>query len=218
MQIDDNEVSFDRTNAFQLFAAFTGDLERTAHALNISPVALLRVADAEGWMRKLEPIIALKKSNKPGDVERGINRALNYVQAFRMRIFIERVINRLTGFSPEELDEYIFTAHEDKTGDKYSKLTTRAIADLTSALEKAHSLTYLALGDTTGDRNRRQEQATDDGSVGQLHMAIASAMAREGASTTPRSLLFDAQLSAADEAAKREAGKPEPSRYNSDDH
>src|SRR6185503_1658411 len=131
MTTDDNEVSFDRANAFQLYAVFTGDLERTAHALNISPVALLKVADSEGWQRKLEPIIALKKSNKPGDIERGINRALNFVQCHRMRLFLERVITKLTGFSEDDLNEYIFNAHADKTGEKYAKLTTRAIADLT---------------------------------------------------------------------------------------
>src|SRR5687767_8586436 len=202
MQTDLNEVSFDRANAFMLYATFTGDLERTAHAPNISPVSLLRVADEEQWNKKLESIITLKKSTRPGDFERGVNRALNYVQALRMKMFIERVITKLTGFTDAELEEYIFTDKADKEGSKAAKLTTRAIADLTSAMEKAQSLTYLALNDTAQDRNRRQEQSDATSSAGDLHVAIAKAMAEAGSTSTPRALLFDAQLSAAADAKR----------------
>jgi len=212
------EVSFDRENAFLLYATFCGDVERTAHALNVSPVAILRCADDEGWNKRLETIIALKKSHRPGDIERAINRALNFVQSHRMRLFIERVINKITGFTAEELDEYLFTASEAKTGEKYSKLTTRAIADLTSALEKTHALTYLALNDTAQDRGRRKEQTDDGSGVGELHVQIAKAMAENAASTSPRALLFDAQLVAAQEAKKREEARPGGSPYDSEEH
>jgi len=43
-------------------------------------------------------------------------------------------------------------------------------------------------------------------------------MAREGASTSPRALLLDAQLIAAEDARKREASRPAGNGYDSDEH
>ena len=58
-------IEIDRENAFLLYATFCGDIERTAHALNVPAVAVLKVADEEGWQTRLGPIIALKKSTRP---------------------------------------------------------------------------------------------------------------------------------------------------------
>jgi hypothetical protein len=196
---------FDREQAFLLYATFTGDAERTAHCLGVQPIDVLRIADDEGWNLRLQSIIALKKSNRPGDIERALNRAQNFVQAFRMRVFIERVLNKLTGLSSEQLDEYVFASQKDKKGDISKKLTTRAIADLTSALEKCHALTYLALNDTVQDRTRRKEQAASDddsSAAGELNVQIANAMGKLKASASPRALMFDAQLAIANEKAK----------------
>jgi len=218
MQDNSNNETFDRAQAFLLYTTFTADVERTAHALGVSPVSILRVADAEGWNAKLQNIIALSKSQRPGDFERAVNRALNFTQCHRTRLFLERVLTKLTGFTDEELTHYIFSAHADKTGEKYSKLTTRAVADLTSALEKCHAMSYLALGDTAQDRNRRQEQTDDGASVGVLHIQIAKAMSEAGASTTPRGLLLDAQLEQAASAKARAERQPEGNPNDNDDH
>lgn len=217
-------VSFDRENAFLLYATFVGDCEKTAAALGIRPVDVLRAADEEGWAGKLGKIIELKKSSKPGDMERAINRALNYVQAYRMRAFLARVVQKVTGLSNEEMEDYIFTEAitTDKDGQsiKYKKLATRSLADLTTALEKCHALTYLALNDTVQDRTRRKEQVGgDDGAaMGDMHSKIAEAMASVGASNTPRAQLLDMQIQQA-ELIKEEARKQaieHPS--NNDDH
>jgi len=185
-----------REDAFQLFALFAGDCERTAHALGVRPVDVLRMAEAEGWLDKLAPILALKKSTRPGDLERGLNRATNFVQAHRMRMFVSRVLNRLCGMSADEFESYLMTA-PGKKGETEKKLSTRAIADLASALEKCQSMTYLALSDTAQDRSKRDEN--DDGEVAamDIHAKIAKAMSEVKVSTTPRALLFDEQLSAA---------------------
>lgn len=187
------EVIFDRATAFQLFALFMGDIERTAHALNVRPVDVLKVADDEGWLDKLKPIIALKKSSRPGDVERAMNRALNFVQAHQMRIIIDRVARRLFNMSVAELDDYIFTVAETKDG-VARKLNTRALADLASAAEKAQALSYMALNDTTQERVKRKSAEDLEESASDIHQQIAKAMQAVGASTSPRAALFDAQL------------------------
>ena len=96
---DAQEVVFDREQAFLLYATFCGDLEKTAHALNVRPVEVLRMVDEEGWNERLKAILELKKSGRPGDIERAINRALNFVMAHKFRLFLERVLFRLTGMA-----------------------------------------------------------------------------------------------------------------------
>lgn len=215
-----SEEHIDRKNAFLLYATFCGDVERTGHAIGVSPMVVLRVADEEGWAEKLKSIIDLKKSHRPGDIERGINRALNFVQAFRMRLFLERVVTKLSGLTEAEMDEYIFAEGEvKKNEDKvtFKKLTTRALADLTSAIEKCHALTYLALNDTVQDRTRRKEQAEDtENAAGELHVAIAKAMAAAGDSNSPRAQLFDAQLKLAEQKQIQVAAAESP--HDNDDH
>jgi hypothetical protein len=211
------QLSIDREQAFLLFATFTGDIARTAHALDVPAAAVLRMAEEEGWMNKLGPILALKKSSRPGDVERAINRALNFVQSHRMRLFIQRVITRLTGMNEVEFEEYLFVGSKDKDGVVTKKLTTRALADLASALEKAQSMTYLALNDTAQDRAKRKEDGGDsETSAGDLHAQISAGLAAVRASATPRAQLFDAQLAQAEELSKQ-ARKPVNPNDN-DDH
>jgi hypothetical protein len=207
----------DREQAFLLFATFTGDIVRTAHALGVPDAAVLKMAEEEGWHNKLGPILALKKSSRPGDIERAINRALNFVQAHRMRLVIQRVITRLTGLTKEEFEEQLFVKSTSKSGVESTKLSTRALADLASALEKAQAMTYLALNDTAQDRNKRKENGDDtDVSAGDLHAQISAGLAAVRASATPRAQLFDAQIAQAEELA-REAKKPESPNDN-DNH
>lgn len=206
----------DREQAFLLFATFTGDVARTAHALGVPAAAVLKMCEEEGWAAKLGPILALKKSAKPGDVERSINRALNFVQAHRMRLFIQRVISRLTGMGEEEFEGYLFQETHSKTGETSRKLTTRALADLASALEKAQELTYRALNDTAPERAKRKEAGDDpEVSAGDLHAQIAAGLAAVRASATPRAQLFDAQIAQAEEIA-RVAIKNPPTAYDKD--
>src|SRR5690349_6300077 len=124
-------IDFDRAQVFLLYATFCGDVERTALAAGLNAVDILRVADEEGWALKLEPILKLKRSTRPGDFERAMNRALNYVQAHRMRLFLERIVAKVTGMNEAEVQEYLFT---DKTMAKdgvltvSKKLSTRPLA------------------------------------------------------------------------------------------
>lgn len=198
-QIDQELILLDRENAFLLFAAFCGDVEQTAHALNLSPATILRVAEDEGWLTKLRSIIELKKSARPGDIERAMNRAMNFVQAHRFRLVCERMIKKLTNMDDAELEEYLLTG-VTKDGVSFKKISTRALADLASALEKAQALSYLALNDTAQERVKRNEHLDDSTSGGELHARIARAFQEVNASVTPRAQLLDAQLAIAQEA------------------
>jgi hypothetical protein len=201
----------DRENAFLVYATFVGDLERTAAALNIRPLDVLRMADDGHWMDRLKPLLELSKSSKPGDVERVINRALNFVQAHRMRMVIERALNRLTGMSVDEFEDYIFTSQEydgKKGTSRVKRLSARALADLAAAIEKCHSMTYAALGDTAKERQQRNEGDTET-AANDMYLKIAAAAQKVVADRSPRAQLFDAQLEIATEKAEL-AVKPSP--------
>jgi len=187
-------IDFNREDAFQLYATFCGDVERTAHALNVPAVAILKVVEEENWSARLRSILELKKSNRPGDVERAINRALNFVQAHRLRLFLERMMSRLTNMSPEEAEEYLMQESVTKDGNISKKLSTRPLADLAAALEKCHAMTYMALNDSAAERTRRNETGDPASSSGELHKKIAEGMAAIRSSTSPRAQLLDAQL------------------------
>ncbi len=198
----------DREQCFLIYTTFCGDVERTAHALGIRPIDVLRVADDEHWMDKIKPIIELKQSSRPGDFERGVNRALNFVQAHKFRLFLERIMKKIGGFNDEEINDYLFHVGQADDKSAVKKLSCRAMADLASAIEKCHAMSYLALNDTVQDRTRRKEQTDDNASAGDLHAKIALAMAEAGATTTPRAKLLDVQLAVVAETAKPEKLTP----------
>jgi hypothetical protein len=197
----------DKENAFLLYATFCGDAERTAHALDVSPETIKAMAEGSGWDKKLRPIIELKQSSKPGDIERGVNRALNFVQAHRYRLFLERVLRQLTGLSGSDLEAFLFP--QEKTKGKAGlddtvtqKFTTRALADLASAVEKCHLLTYLALNDTATERKERKDDTDDSVAAAELHVRLARAMSEAGgASKSIKGIVADAQLAIAQDAA-----------------
>lgn len=170
-------VTKDPESIFRLYAIFSGDVERTALAANMSVEQVVEMADAGGWMKKIAVLIRLQKSGIPGDAERGVNRAINFVQADRLRTIIERLLRALTQMSSEELFTYTLATQTDKDGITTNKIHTRPFADLASALEKAHAMTYQALSDTATDRKDRKE-TPEQATAGEMHMAIADAMAQ----------------------------------------
>lgn len=218
---DSYQVVFDRGQAFLIYATFTGDIERTAVALNVSPVAVLRVADEENWAEKLKPILELKKSNKPGDMERAINRALNFVQAHKFRMFLERIILRITDMPADEFEKYLLSdAYVNSRGNVVdSKFNTRALADLASAMEKCHAMTYSALNDTAPERARRKTD-TDSQNAADFHVKLADAMQKAAASNTPRVKLLEAQILVGDKLREqgREVAETPTNPLDNDEH
>lgn len=199
-------VTLDRGNAFLLYAVFCGDVDRTAHALNVDPELIRNLAVEHGWDKKLKPIIDLKKSSRAGDVERAVNRAMNFVQAHRFRLFLERVLRNISDMTPTELKAFVHpvkSMSESKAAGSavIQSFSTRALADLASALEKCHTMSYLALNDTATERKERKEEGDEDASASEMHTRLAEAMARAG-SKSVKALVLDAQLEMAQEHAK----------------
>lgn len=191
-----------RENAFLVFASLCGDVVKCAHALNLRESDVETMAESGKWREKLANIIALKNSSDPATVERAISRAINFCQAHRFRLFIERVINRLSDMNPTEFESYLLVdEYNPKTLTTRHAINGRGIADLASAMEKCHALTYLALSDTAQDRNRREETSESKEASGELHQAIAKAMAE--IASAPADLLTEAQLASAATLAER---------------
>ena len=193
------QSGMDLETAFQLYCQFTGDIEKTAHALNVKPVDVLRAADRLGWAKKLEAIFELKKSGRPGDVEKSLSRAISFVQAHRYRIVIERLLKRFYDMSDDELFATCFTkktvTKKDGTVEETESVNCKPYADLATAMEKIQALCYSALGDTVTERAARKTQ-NDDSSVNlsSLHQIIASAMS----GADPAAQLLQEQVAQAD--------------------
>lgn len=168
--ITENEV-------YLLYAAFCGDVERTAHAANTTPAEVIKLRDAGGWDTKLRGILELKKSGRPGDVERAINRAINFIQAHRLRMLLENILRELHKKSSEEIFSMMSTAF-DRDGNPVEKLSTRAFADLAAAIEKCHAMTYLATNDSAAERKGRNDDFVEGAAMGDIHAKIAAHMSK----------------------------------------
>lgn len=175
------QEGWDVERAWQLYAQFTGDVERTAHALGVKPSQILDVATRFHWQEKLKPIIELKQSGKPGDLERGISRAMNFVQAHRLRIVLQRMLDKFYSMPDEELFEACFTSQRDRDGNVVGKIVnTKPFCDLAAAMEKVQNMTYAALSDTATERAKREETKSEADSVSasQLHQIISESMSK----------------------------------------
>ena len=169
MRVNKNQIDVSR--AFLVFVTLCGDVQKTAAALDLDPKQVQALADQENWHEKISRISLLKKSEGKGDYEKAINRALNFAQAHRLRLLIDKMIERFDGMSPEEIaDELSVMA---KGGQRV--VSSRFLSDLASAVEKAQHLSYIALGDTVGER---QEATQEEGALtaNQMHAAVIHAL------------------------------------------
>lgn len=201
----------DREQAFLLFAVFCGSVPETAHALNVPPAVIETMAVENGWYAKIKTIIDLQASAKAGDVERAVNRAINYVDAHRMRAFLGRVLRKMHDLSPADLESFIFPQEMNKRDQRvYQTMTTRSLADLASAMEKCQQLTYAALNDTPAERKQTKDESSGDATAAEMHVRLAQAMqAAGGGSRSIKALVADAQLNLAQDFARVDLLPPE---------
>lgn len=192
---DPQRIELDVDQVFMLYAAFCGDVAKTAHSSGIPQEQVEQLALEYGWPNRIKSLVDLTKGTKPGDVERGINRAINFVQAHRCRLFIEGVMRAL---AKEEKDQVALL--DQFTSEKRNRdgvvverqFSARAIADLSSAMEKVHWMTYQALNDSPQERAKRVEKISDDTAQADVHARIAAALA-DMRSSSPRAQLEEAQ-------------------------
>jgi hypothetical protein len=168
-RIDDEQL-------FQLFAIYCGDVRRCALAANMDEAAVQAKVDAGKWADKIKLLIDLKTSARPGDSERGINRAVNFVQAHRWRNHLQRVMTRLMNMSDDEIFDMLCSVTVDKAGNISKKLNTRAFADMSAAMEKCHAMSYSALNDTVGERKERGDEPEQHKTAAEMHLNITRAM------------------------------------------
>jgi hypothetical protein len=170
-------LAMDVENIFQLFCSFTGDLQRTAHAAGVTPQAVAELAEEHKWTTRLSAIFELKRSGKAGDLEKCLSRAINFVQAHRMRIVLEKLIAKLYEKTADQLLEECTVVQTDKDGNEIRRsLNMRPLSDLCAALQKVHELTYLALVDSVTERARKNDNGDPELSLSSIHSLISQAM------------------------------------------
>lgn len=178
----------DVAQAFLMFMTLVGDVTRTAAALDLDPVFVEMLAKEEGWTAKIQRVSLMSKSEKPGDYERGVNRALCFVQAHRLRLILDRVLTQLE----KEKDVVDAVAAKKEKGDSVSVTpSAKYFAEVAAAMEKAHAMSYHALGDTLTERKERDALEGADASASQLHASLIAAL--NGVNVSPAKELDDAQ-------------------------
>lgn len=188
-------ITLDLDQVFMLYTAFCGDVARTAHSAGITREEVQALAMKHEWPAKIESIVTLTKGEKPGDVERAVNRAMNFVQAHRCRVFIEGVLRSLMDRARATGDplELMRTDRVNKAGEILGTVySTRPLADLTSAMEKIHWMTYQALNDSPQERARRAEKPLDETAQYDVHARMSAALSKMRG-VSPAAQLADAQ-------------------------
>lgn len=56
LPVDNALETLDKENAFLLYAVFCGDVDRTAHALDVDASLVRNLAQENEWDRKLKPM------------------------------------------------------------------------------------------------------------------------------------------------------------------
>lgn len=131
----------DPVSVWDTYVAFFGNASRTAAEHKIPLQSVLDLADAGRWPARMAGVSAVSVADRNVTTD---NRALNLVQAARLRDVLGRVVHELET-RPEALDD--FTTVTSKNG---STRSVKALTDLAKAIATAQDMTYKALGDGGG--------------------------------------------------------------------
>jgi hypothetical protein len=186
-----NKNNLDVSRCFIVFMTLAGDVQKTAAALDLDPAVVEKLATEEQWHQKISRVSLLSKSGKPGDYEKGVNRALNFAQAHRGRLILDKLLEEFQDKTPEE----ILDAVTSRTASGATNVSARFFCDLMAAMEKAHHLTYLALGDSAAER---PDVNTEEGEVSanQMHVAVINALNNPAARSMPAAKLLQEEQAA----------------------
>jgi hypothetical protein len=147
-----NKNLVDVSKIYQAYITFAGDIEKTALACEVDKQVVRDLANAERWNLKVKDWLDAQKEDPRGS-QIQINRAINYVQAHRLRGILDSVVQFLQEGTPEDLINRLTVV--TKNGPEFK---TRALTDLVKAAETVQLMTARALGDTEGERPATQEQ------------------------------------------------------------
>ena len=136
--------SVDQARAWMCYAAFGGDTEKASIASKVPLSALLTLEHDFNWPAKLK---RLKTGAGESEAERVANRAVNYLQAQRMRDVLERALRLIE--SPDELLQALVKAKIAPGDGSIERIDVnpKAVLDLSKALETVQNMSYRALGD-----------------------------------------------------------------------
>lgn len=180
-----NKNRVDVVACFLHFVAAVGDCEKVALAMDLNPEVVRQLAVSEGWDEKIRRLSLVSKGSgmAAGDYERAQNRALNWVQSFRLRQILDRVICHFSELTPEETVSEITT--RDRDGNM--KISARFFTDLAKSLECVHGMSYAALNDTVPER---QKMTGDEKANTQaVHLALLQALNGPGVKSIPSEVL-----------------------------
>lgn len=163
----------DQVAWFMVFVHFAGDVDRASYSLGVPPDALREVSQAYGWDAKLKKAIG-SNSASGGELQRSVNRAINLVQAHRLRSIVDQLVQEYSADSAK------LTALVTVNTAKGSYVDMTPVLNLAKAAQVAQDMTYRALGDTT-DQTQRDERPENGGK--DLSMALLKAL--ETADRTP---------------------------------
>jgi len=136
------------TQVFQHYLTFCGDTKRTAVALGIPEETVKALEAEEQWQDAIREWNELR-SGSATDVQTQISRAVNFVQAHRLRTVVDRMTSYLVDKTAEELVE-LFTEDTEKS----HKFSMRPLADLIKGAEAVQAMVQRALGDAPGDKSK----------------------------------------------------------------
>ena len=185
MQVNKNKI--DVSQCWLVYMSFIGDVEKTAAVTQLAPAVIQQLAKDEGWDEKIRRVSLLAKGGKPGDWERAQNRALCYVQAHRLRMTFDTMLEKVFGMDADQLISFLST----RTAMGRETVSARFLADLTAAVEKTHHLSYAALGDTVKEREARIGEGGDEAGANQIHAAVMAALNNPKATFVPSDALVE---------------------------
>lgn len=170
MSLKFDKSKIDCSACFLVYMSLCGCVERTALAMDLDPEIVRALAESEGWEIKIRRVSLLSKGEKAGDYEKAVNRALNFAVAHQGRVLISKIIENLGKMGNEQL---FGVCTQIKAGSVTH--TARFFSDLAAALEKFSHLTYISLGDSTGERESKDggEETLD---LAGLHISVLAAL------------------------------------------
>lgn len=167
-----NKNKLDVSQVFLVFMSLVGDVQKTAAALDLNPEIVAGLAESEGWTEKVRRISLISKGERPGDWERAQNRAMCFVQAHRLRGVLSNMVRHFEEMDPEQIVDNLSVIGRE--GQK--TLSAKVLADIATAMERVHQMTYSALGDTVKEREARQDEDGNSLPFKDLHTALISAL------------------------------------------
>lgn len=151
-------IRSDSIQVFDTLCAFNGDVPRAAIALNLTQAEVRGMLISNNWA----PMIAERNKLREGSTQDEsivVNRAINYVQAHRLRGLVDRVASELNKLEPDALVDLLSSKSKGKNGEVSRTFSARALTDLVKAAESCHLMTQRALGDTPTEHTAPEGKA-----------------------------------------------------------